>query len=140
MSRSLSIHASLTIPAAELTWKAVRSSGPGGQNVNKVASKVELRFDLAHTEVLDETTRAKLHALARARLDAAGQILVVSQKTRDRERNLEDAREKLRQLILRALVRERPRKPTRPSRGAKKRRLEDKRHQAERKRDRRGEL
>lgn len=140
MADPLSIHASLTIPAADLDWKAVRSSGPGGQNVNKVASKVELRFDLAGTRALDETTKARLGTLARGRLDAQGRILVVSQKTRDRERNLEDAREKLRQLILRALERETPRRPTRPTTGSRKRRLEGKRRQGERKRERRGEF
>ena len=121
----------------ELEESFIRASGPGGQNVNKVASKVELRFDLAATTALDEGTKARLRALAGARLDAEGRVLVVSQLTRDQARNLDDAREKLRGLVLRALERPKPRRPTKPSRAAKARRLNDKRHSAERKQNRR---
>jgi ribosome-associated protein len=133
MTSDLAITDGIIIPAAELEWVAVRSSGPGGQNVNKVATKVELRFDLAHTLVLDAATRARLTSLARGRLDASGRIIVTSQVSRSQERNLEDAREKLAALIRRALTLPKPRRPTKPSRGAKERRLQAKRVLAEKK-------
>jgi ribosome-associated protein len=126
----------ITIPATELSWRSVRSSGPGGQNVNKVASKVELRFDLERTTALDGETKARLRELARTRLDADGMIMVISQLTRDRARNLEDARDKLALLVARAMIRPKKRKPTKPSRGAKERRLTDKRKTSEKKQTR----
>ncbi len=130
MNEPLIISATLQVPPGELTWTAARSSGPGGQNVNKVASKVELRFDLPGTRVLDEAAKARLRNLAGARLDADGWVLIISQLTRDQSRNLEDARDKLRTLILRALERPTPRRPTRPSRAAKARRVADKRQRS----------
>src|SRR6185436_2050098 len=105
MPDPLVVSAVLTIPADELRWTAVRSSGPGGQNVNKVSSKIELRFDFEHSTVLHVETRARLRVIAQGRLDARGQILVVSQATRDRQRNLDDARAKLAEMITRACVR-----------------------------------
>ena len=136
MSTDLNITSQLTLPAAELSWVAVRSSGPGGQNVNKVATKVELRFDLAGSAVLTESVRARLRAIARNRLDAEGRIVISSQLTRSQERNLEDAREKLAALVREALTPPRKRHPTKPSRGAKERRLKGKREQADKKRAR----
>ena len=138
MADPLLIHASLTIPAGDLTWAAARSSGPGGQNVNKVASKVELRFDLEGTTALEEGARERLRNLARTKLDAEGRILIVSQVTRDQSRNLEDAREKLRELVLAALVVPKKRTARKVSRAAKKRRVENKRKQGEKKAVRRG--
>ena len=137
MLEPLFINSALTIAPSELSWDASRASGPGGQNVNKVASKIELRFDLRRTRVLDEETKARLHALAGSRIDSEGQLRIVSQLTRDQGRNLEDAREKLRLLILRALERQKPRRKTRPSKAAKERRLVEKRQHKERKQRRR---
>lgn len=136
MNQALQIDDQVIIPAQDLDWSAARSSGPGGQNVNKVASKVELRFDLPATTALPPAAKERLRALVRTRLDAAGRLLVVSQKTRDQGRNLEDAREKLRALVQQALVPPVPRIPTRPSRSSQRRRVEDKRQQSQRKRDR----
>jgi ribosome-associated protein len=133
----LIIDGAVTIPAGELSWTAVRASGPGGQNVNKVASKVELRFDLAASVALGEDVKSRLHALARSRVDAEGKLVVTSQLTRDRGRNLEDARAKLADLIRKALTVPRRRKATRPSLGSKRRRLEGKRRQGEKKAGRR---
>lgn len=134
--KDLVVNPQLTIPAAELEWAAARSSGPGGQNVNKVASKVELRFDFEQSAVVPEPVRARLRTLARNRLDADGKVLLTSQLTRDQARNLENAREKLRQLVERAWLPPKPRRPTRPSRAAKARRLDNKRKNAEKKRTR----
>jgi ribosome-associated protein len=136
MSAPLIINDRVTLPASELEWSAARSSGPGGQNVNKVASKVELRFDLPRTSALDDGAKARLRALAGSRLDADGRVLVVSQRTRDQSRNLEDARAKLRELVLRALERPRPRRATRPTVSSRARRMDAKRHQGDKKRTR----
>jgi ribosome-associated protein len=136
MSEPLVVDERRTIPGIELSWTAVRSSGPGGQNVNKVASKIELRFNLAATRALDEETKRRLAAIAHSRLDAEGQLIVVSQRFRQRERNLEDAREKLRELVLRALERPKPRRPTRPTRASQSRRVDEKRRRGARKRER----
>ena len=117
----------LTIPGRELEWGAVRASGPGGQNVNKVASKVELRFDFEASTVLTVSVKARLRLLAHNRLDAEGRILIVSQVTRNQPQNLNDARERLAALVKRALVVPKARRPTRPSRAAKRARVKDKR-------------
>ena len=126
----------VVVPTAALSMRAARSSGPGGQNVNKVASKVELRVDLDRIEALDEAARDRLRRLVEGRLDAEGRLLVTSQRTRDQRRNLEDAREKVRALVRRALVKPRPRRPTRVTAAAKARRLEGKHQRSRRKRTR----
>jgi ribosome-associated protein len=137
VSDPLVIDPRITLPADELVWTATRSSGPGGQNVNKVSSRVELRFDLAGTLALEPAVKERLAVLARGYLDADGRILLRSDRTRDQPRNLEDAREKLRALVLRALVPPRPRKATKPSRASKRRRVDEKRRQGDKKRERR---
>ena len=127
----------VVIPESALSMAAVRASGPGGQNVNKVSSKVELRVDLAAIPGLDDAARARLAALVATRLDADGHLLVTSQKTRDQAKNLADACDKVRALVAKALVAPTPRRPTKPSRGAVRRRLDDKRRTSERKEGRR---
>ncbi|MBL8602951.1 MAG: aminoacyl-tRNA hydrolase [Myxococcales bacterium] len=129
-SQALVIDASVTLPAEDLEWLAVRASGPGGQNVNKVSSKVELRFDLANTRALSEAVKARLRTHAAGRIDREGKLVIASQKTRDQPRNLEDARERLRALVAMALIEPTERKATRPSRAQKARRLRDKAHQS----------
>jgi ribosome-associated protein len=132
------IHVSpgIVIPEAALSLRAVRGSGPGGQNVNKVASKVELRVDLARIEGLPDDARRRLDALTAGRQDADGQLVMTSQRTRDQHRNLEDAREKVIALVRRALVRPRPRRATKPTQAARQRRLDEKRQASARKRAR----
>jgi ribosome-associated protein len=137
MSAPLVVNDRVSLPAAELRWTAVRASGPGGQNVNKVSSKVELRFDVHATRALDEASKDRLRALAGSRLSDGGELLVTSQKTRDQAKNLEDAREKLADLVRRALHRPTPRRATRPSRARVRARLDDKRKHAEKKASRR---
>lgn len=133
----LDVAPGVTIPAAQLSWSASRASGPGGQNVNKVASRVELRFDLDACDVLHPAAKWRLRTLAGARLSADGTIRIVSQATRDQQRNLEDARDKLRELIVRALVVPKRRHKTRPSAGARAQRLSSKHAQSDKKRARR---
>jgi ribosome-associated protein len=136
MGEPIRIARGVHVPAAALEWRAVRSSGPGGQNVNKVASKVELRVDLGAVGGLDPGGRARLRALAANRLDADGRLLVTSQRTRDQLRNLEDARTKVQKLVERAMRAPRPRRLTQPSRGAVERRLRQKRARSSVKRTR----
>jgi ribosome-associated protein len=136
MSDPLFVSPTLIVPASELRFTSVRASGPGGQNVNKVSSKVELRFDFERSRVLGDELKARLRSLARSRLDGDGQILIVSQATRDRQRNLEDARQKLVELLIAAGRRPKRRRPTRPTRTATETRLREKRRQGDRKRER----
>jgi ribosome-associated protein len=125
------------IPAACLSWTAARSSGPGGQNVNKVASKVDLRFDFEHCAAMHDETKARLRTFAANKLDAEGRIVVVSQATRDQSRNLEDARERLAALVRAALERPRTRRATKPTRSSTRKRLDEKRKASAKKTDRR---
>ena len=118
------------VPETAFVMRAVRSSGPGGQNVNKVASKVELRVDLSAITGLGPSARARLLSLCRNDLDADGHLLVTSQKTRDQRRNLEDARDKVRALLLQAQDEPKPRRKTKPTRGSVERRMEGKRHRS----------
>jgi ribosome-associated protein len=136
MADPILVAAGVVVPAAAVTMQATRSSGPGGQNVNKVASKIELRVDLGRIEGLSNDARARLASLAQGRLDAEGRLLVTSQRTRDQRRNLEDARDKVRAMVRRALVRPRPRRPTRVTAAAKAARLARKRQRSDVKRRR----
>jgi len=132
----LVINPDLTLPADELRWTAVRASGPGGQNVNKVSTKVELRFDARRSTALDELVKARLLAIAGSRADGEGVIILVCQETRDQRRNLDLARERLTSMVKAALVRPKKRRPTRPSRGARERRIGEKKKQGEKKKTR----
>lgn len=135
----LRIDAHLVIPANELTWTAVRSGGPGGQNVNKVASKVDLRFDLEGSTVLSPYTKSRVRTLARSRIGDDGVLRIVCQESRDQHQNLETARDRLVELLRAALAPPpKPRRPTKPTKGSQRRRLEGKRITSEKKQNRSG--
>ncbi len=136
MATDLYVDDGLVIPGDELSWHAVRASGPGGQNVNKVSTKVILVFDVRGSRVLSPAIKARLLKIAVGRLDAEGRIVMRSQQTRNRIRNLEDARERLAELIRRAKHVPKRRRPTKPTRGSQRRRVEGKRRQSDKKRDR----
>jgi ribosome-associated protein len=136
MFGDLEVAPGIVIPESELDWMAVRSSGPGGQNVNKVSSKVELRFAFEHSKALTAPVKARLRAFASTRLDAAGRIRIISQETRNQPQNLENARHKLAVLVRAALVVPKRRRPTTPTRGSRERRLETKQMHAQKKRAR----
>ena len=126
MSSPLVVNDKITLPGSDLEWTAVRSSGPGGQNVNKVASKIELSFDFETTVALQDSVKVRLRQLAKNQLDAEGRVFIKSERTRDQGKNLADAREKLKELILKALVVPKTRKPTKPSKSQKAKRLTNK--------------
>ncbi len=135
MAEPIVVRVGVVIPVEALSIRAVRASGPGGQNVNKVSSKVELRVDVDRVQGLDVGARDRLRRAAT--LDADGHILVTSQRTRDQRMNLDDAREKVRILVERALVVPRTRRKTRPTRGSVERRLSEKKRRTQAKADRR---
>lgn len=133
MSFPLKINAKITIPAGQIKTRAVRSSGPGGQNVNKVATCIELRFNPQDCDELKPAVSKRLLQAAKNRLDSEGNIIITCQEYREQYRNLMAACEKLRRMILKALKPPKKRKPTRPSRAAKEKRIQNKKKRAEKK-------
>jgi len=136
MSRAIVVNSLVRVPERALQVRAVRASGPGGQNVNKVATKVDVRVDLDAIEGLSVPARARLATLCRHRLDADGRLMVSSQAERNQARNLEDALDRIRRLVVAALREPRSRKASRPSAGARERRIESKKRRGALKRER----
>jgi ribosome-associated protein len=131
------INAEISIPRKELRFSFVRSSGPGGQNVNKVASKAALRWAVTKSASLPESVRNRFVDRYGRRINDRGELLITSDRFRDQAKNIEDCLAKLRDLVLSVARAPRPRKKTRVPRAAKEARLSEKRVAAEKKRRRR---
>jgi ribosome-associated protein len=120
------ITGNLSLPDRDLAWSFVRASGPGGQNVNKVATAAQLRFDLAGTESLEPAVKERLRSIAGRRVSEDGALLIVARNQRTQEANRREALERLAELVRRALVVPKTRRATRPSRASRERRLQTK--------------
>ena len=121
----------------EISFQTSRSSGPGGQNVNKVESRVELRFTIEASQLLSPEQKNRLLTKLAARLTAEGELLITAQEDRSQLRNKDIALRKLHELLLRALHQDKPRKATKPSKSAVRKRLETKKKDGEKKANRR---
>jgi ribosome-associated protein len=126
----LEINNHIRIPDEEFSWSFVRSGGPGGQNVNKVASKAVLRWNLANSPSLPEDVKLRLREQQRHRITNEGDFLISSQRYRDQERNRLDCLDKLRALVLQATVVPKVRKKKKPTRASRERRLKTKHHRS----------
>lgn len=133
----LRITPTMAIDDSDLVFEFTTASGPGGQNVNKVASAAQLRFDAAHCAALTDAMRERLARLAGRRMTRDGIIVIQAQRFRSQEQNRRDALDRLVALLVSAAIAPKTRRKTRPTRAAKERRLSEKRRQSERKRTRR---
>jgi ribosome-associated protein len=127
----------VSIPMSELSFRFARSSGPGGQHVNRSATQVELLFDVANSPSLNETQRQRVLRKLKSRIDKEGILHLVSQETRSQLRNREEVVDRFQVLVREALHVPKRRRPTRPTRAARERRLEEKRRRSGAKRERR---
>jgi ribosome-associated protein len=133
----IAVNDRVLVPESAIETKAVRASGPGGQNVNKLATKIQMRIDLSRVLGFEGDDLFRVREFLKSRLDADGRLFVMSQETRDQARNREDCASKVADLLRAALVRPKFRRRTKPTRASKERRIEAKRHQADRLRQRR---
>jgi ribosome-associated protein len=135
-STALRVNSRIAIPRRELRFSFVRSSGPGGQNVNKVASKAVLRWAVGQSQSLPDDVRTRLLSQVGRRINDRGELVLSSQRYRDQAKNIEDCLEKVRGLVLAAATVPRKRKRTKLPKGAREARLRQKRATAEKKRGR----
>ena len=126
----LEINETIRIPDREFRWSFVRAGGPGGQNVNKVASKAVLRWDLVGSPSVPADLKSRLLIQQRRRITSEGELVLNSQRFRDQERNRQDCLEKLREMVRQAAKRPPPRRPTKPTRGSRAARLREKRRRS----------
>ena len=124
------VTSTISIDEREIEESFIRSSGPGGQNVNKLATAVQLRFDVRRSPALPDDVRQRLERLAGRRLTRDGVLIITAQQYRTQERNRQDALDRLLAMIREAAVRPVPRRPTKPTAGSRKRRLEGKRRRS----------
>ena len=136
MSDDVIISDDVSIPLAEIDFSAIRAQGAGGQNVNKVASAIHLRFDVRNSNSLPELAKTRLLGLGDRRISAAGILIIKAQEHRTQERNRQAAIDRLSELIQSVLVEKKPRKKTRPSKRVKKKRVDNKRRQGQLKQSR----
>ncbi len=132
----LRVTPTLALAESELEERFVRASGPGGQNVNKVATAVQLRFDVERSTAIPDDVRQRLRVLAGSRLTTDGVLVIDARRHRTQAQNREDARERLAELLRQALVKPKRRRKTRPTKGAVERRIESKRQRSDTKRAR----
>src|SRR5215203_5338403 len=134
----LEVTPTIAIDESELSERFVRASGPGGQNVNKVATAVELKFDVANSSTIGEDVKARLRAIAGSRMSADGMLTIDARRYRTQPQNREDARERLAELVRQALVKPRRRRKTRPTKSSVERRIQTKQKRGQTKRARGG--
>jgi ribosome-associated protein len=126
----LTINERILIDEEEFTWSFVRSGGPGGQNVNKVASKAVLRWNVKTSLALPDEVKTRFMTQQQGRITTEGDLIITSQRFRDQEKNRHDCLDKLREMIVPALAVPRPRRATKPTKGSRTRRLAEKRHRS----------
>ena len=134
----LEITPAIAIEESELSERFVRASGPGGQNVNKVATAVELRFDVARSPAISEEVKQRLRAIAGTRMSADGVLTIDARRYRTQSQNRADARERLAELVRQALVKPRRRRKTKPTKNSVERRIQSKQKRSQTKRARGG--
>ncbi len=126
----LIVTSQIRIPTTEFQWSFVRAGGPGGQNVNKVASKAVLRWNVVASQSLPADVKSRFLTQQANRITTTGDLVVASQRFRDQDKNRQDVLDRLKEWLLRATISPKLRKPTRPTRGSKERRLSAKKHRA----------
>jgi len=134
----LQVNDTIVLSDSDLSFAFIRSSGPGGQNVNKVATAVQVRFDLANCTVLTDEVKVRLGRLAGKRLTAEGVLIITARRYRTQDRNRQDALRRLTELIQKALIAPKPRLKKGPSKTAQERRLQEKKRHSDKKQQRRG--